>query len=116
MLEIEETSALVAIVSLRAETKVVVLERDLDVCRAGFRVMDGMRSIFGAQKIAGLPALGAKDLLAESGFITGPFRVVRVGSQLPLAIEVSRLARGNQREHSHPICAHFLAAARPMIA
>lgn len=61
----------------------------------------GMRSIFGAQKLAGLPTLGAKDFLAESGFVTGPFRVVGVGSQFALAIEVSRLARSQQREHSH---------------
>lgn len=31
MLEIEETGALVAIVPFRAETEIVVLERDLDV-------------------------------------------------------------------------------------
>ena len=87
MLEIKETGALVAIVSLRAETEVVVLERDLDVCRAGLRVMYGVRGIFGAEEITRLPALGAKDLLAESGFVTGPFRVVGVGSQLALAME-----------------------------
>lgn len=44
-----------------------------------------VRSVFGAEVLARLPALGSQDLLAEGIRVAGPFRVVGILLELATA-------------------------------
>ena len=85
-LEGVQTSALVSVVSLRAESEVVVFEGDPDVCRAGFGVPFSVGGTFGPQVLAGLPPLGSKESLAIGLGVARPLGVVGVVSKLSLAV------------------------------
>lgn len=73
-----EAGALVAIVPLRSQPETVLLQNDLDVRRAGGRVVLGVGGILRSEVLAWRPAGGAQDLLAEGVGVAGPVVVVGV--------------------------------------
>ena len=85
-LEGVQTGALVSVISLRAESEVVVLEDDPDVCRAGFGVPFSVGGTFSSQVLAGLPPLRPEESLAIGLGVARPLGVVGVVSKLSLAV------------------------------